>query len=112
MEWVFKVLEKKGLHREVIHRLRNLYSKNISVVVVNNIQGRAIRNNRLPLRQGDLPSMHFFSFAIDPLLCYLERRFQGILVCSLPTHGPAQQGQDKLPLLSYGHFKFGQYFRE
>ena len=97
MEWVFKVLERKGLHRDILLRLHNLYSDSISVLVVNNIQGKAKKNISLSLRQGDLPSMHFFSFGIDPLLCYLERRLQGILVCSLPTHGPAQQGQDMLP---------------
>ena len=97
MEWVFKVLEKKGLHRDVILRLHNLYSNSVSIVVVNNIQGKAVKNIRLSLRQGDLPSMHFFSFGIDPLLCYLERRLHGILVCSLPTQGPALQGQDMLP---------------
>ena len=36
--------------------------------------------------------MNWFSFAIDPLLCYLERRLQGIPIYSLPVHGPAERG--------------------
>ena len=74
LDWVFMVLEKKGVHREVIRRLQNLYRENLSIVVVNNVQGKAVRNIRLSLRQGDLPSMHFFSYGIDPLLTYLEKR--------------------------------------
>ena len=33
--------------------------------------------------------MHFFSFGIDPLFGYLEKRLQGILIASLPVQGPA-----------------------
>ena len=82
------VLEKKGLDKRVIRRLQNLYKDNLTIVVVNNIQGKSVKNVRLSLRQGDLPSMHFFSFAIDPLLVYLEKRLQGIVISSLPVHGP------------------------
>ena len=32
--------------------------------------------------------MHFFSYGIDPLLTYLERRLKGILISSLPVFGP------------------------
>ena len=32
--------------------------------------------------------MHFFAFGIDPLLVYLEKRLQGILISSLPVQGP------------------------
>ena len=55
MTWVFQVLRKKGLNEAVINRLANLYKDNVSIVVVNNIQGKAIKNNRLSLRQGDVP---------------------------------------------------------
>ena len=82
------VLEKKGLDKKVISRIKNLYRNNLTIVVVNNIQGKAVKNVRLSLRQGDLPSMHFFSYGIDPLLTYLDRRLQGILVSSLPVLGP------------------------
>ena len=39
MAWVS--LEKKGVAREVINRLRNIYTDSIPVVVVNNVQVRA-----------------------------------------------------------------------
>ena len=41
--------------------------------------------------------MHFFSYGIDPLLSYLERRLQGIRISSLPVHGPAPVGLLSLP---------------
>ena len=90
------MLELKGLDQKVIARYQNLYKENIKVVVVNNIPGRAVKNIRLSLRQGDLPSMHFFSYVIDPLLTYLENRLRGILIASLPVSGPLQQGSPAL----------------
>ena len=68
MDWVFKVLQKKGLDMEVINRLKNLYSESLTIVMVNNIPGKVVENIRQSLRQGDLPSIHFLSFGIDPLL--------------------------------------------
>ena len=59
--------------------------------MVNNIPGAAVKNVRLTLRQGDIPSMELFSFGIDPLLCLLERVLQGILICSIPVLGPKLQ---------------------
>ena len=73
MSWVYSVLKKKGVAAEVIDRLRRLYENNIFIVVVNNILRRAIRNKRGSLRQGDKPSMYWFSVAIDPMLYYLEK---------------------------------------
>ena len=67
MSWVFKVLLRKGLSEDVISRLKNLYSDNISIVVVNNIYGKKVKNHRLSLRQGDVPGMLFFAYGIDPL---------------------------------------------
>ena len=99
LDWVFQVLEMKGLDSRVIARYKNLYKDNYSVVVVNNVQGRAVKNIRLSLRQGDLPSMHFFSYGIDPLLTFLDKRLRGILIASLPTYGPALQGAPPLPAL-------------
>ena len=52
MSWMFLVLQKKGVSMEVISILKNLYQDNLSIVVVNNIAGRTIKNNRLSLRQG------------------------------------------------------------
>ena len=55
----------------------------------------------MSLRQGDVPSMYFFAYGIDPLITYLERRLTGILVCSLPVHGPvfADSPKSTLPCL-------------
>ena len=58
---------------------------------MNNIPGAAVKNQRLTLRQGDVPSMELFSFGIDPLLVLLERTLKGILISSTPVHGPSQQ---------------------
>ena len=88
MSWTYKVLEKKGLDKKVINRLQNLYSNSMSIVVVNNVWGKTVMNIRGSLRQGDLPSMHLFSFGIDPLLSYLEKRLRGILIASIPVQGP------------------------
>ena len=55
---------------------------------MNNIEGKCIENKRLSLWQGDVPSMFFFAYGIDPLITYLDRRLPGILICSLPVHGP------------------------
>ena len=93
MQWVFKVLLKKGLSELVISRLKNLYTDNITIVVVNNVQGKSFLNNRLSLRQGDVPSMNWFAYGIDPLIHYLEKRLTGILIHSLPLHGPSPAGE-------------------
>ena len=93
LSWTYQVLEKKGLASQVIRRLQNLYSNSISIVVVNNVQGKTVKNIRGSLRQGDLPSMHLFSYGIDPLLLYLDKRLRGILISSTPVQGP-------LPFLS------------
>ena len=99
MEWVFMVLDKKGLDSQVIERLRNLYSDSRTIVMVNNVPGKVVENIRQSLRQGDLPSMHFFSFGIDPLLAYLEKRLQGIVISSLPVQGPVNRGQAAMDAL-------------
>ena len=103
LDWVFMVLEHKGLDPRVIARYRNLYRENYTVVVVNNIPGKSVKNIRLSLRQGDLPSMQFFSYGIDPLLNYLERRLRGILIASLPVSGPVLQGS---PALAHAEERF------
>ena len=51
MSWVFMVLKKKGVRQAIIDRLSNLYQDNWSIVVVNNVEGKCIKNNRLSLRQ-------------------------------------------------------------
>ena len=92
MHWVFMVLSKKGLCEQVINRLRNLYKDNITTVVVNNILGKSFLNHRWSLRQGVVPSMHWFAYGIDPLINYLEKRLAGILIHSVPVQGPVLDG--------------------
>ena len=99
LNWVYQVFEKKGLDSQVIKRLRNLYNESISVVVVNNMESKAVKNIRQSLRQGDLPSMNLFGYGIDPLLTYLDRRLEGILISSLPVQGPVPSGSKQLPPL-------------
>ena len=99
LSWCFMVMERKGACQEFISRLRNLYSNNLSVVVVNNVQGAAVENVRLTLRQGDVPSMELFCFGIDPLIHRLDRILQGILIASVPVQGPQLKGQPRLPNL-------------
>ena len=98
MSWVFMVLKKKGVSKLVIDRLKTLYEDNLSVIVVNNIEGKCIPNRRLSLRQGDVPSMFFFAYGIDPLITYLERRLTGILICSMPVLGPTVEGAGSVTL--------------
>ena len=76
---------KKYVCAEVISRIQKLYAENTTVVVVNNVLGKAFPNNRGSLRQGDVPSMYWFSLGIDPLLVYLDRQLTGIPITSLPV---------------------------
>ena len=87
--WVLKVLRAKGLAEEAIDRLLNLYSNNITIVVVNNILGRSYENKRWSVRQGDRASSILFCYGIDPHLIWLDRRMQGIPVYRMPAPGPA-----------------------
>ena len=66
--WCFMVLKKKGLDDQVIERYKNLYADNISIVVVNGIKGRAVKNIRMSVRQGDKFAMELFSYGMDPIL--------------------------------------------
>ena len=88
MAWVYLVLAKKGVAQEIINRVARLYSDSYTVVVVNNVLGKTISNTRGSLRQGDVPSMFWFSVGIDPLLIYLGKRLTGIPITSLPVSGP------------------------
>ena len=97
LNWGYLVLEKKGMKSQVTKRFKNLYKENISVIVLNNVAGKSVKNVRLCLRQGDLPSMHLFSYSIDPLLTYLEKRLQGILISTLPVQGPVLPMSPPLP---------------
>ena len=76
----------------------NLYEDNLSIAVVNNIPGKYIKNVRQSIRQGDKFAMELFSFGMDPILGYLERRLQGIPVHSIPVQGPVLLPRPPLPL--------------
>ena len=88
LTWCYQVMERKGLSPKVIERYKNLYSDHFSIVVVNNISGRCIKNVRLTIRQGDKFSMEMFTFGMDPVLVYLEKRLKGIIIHQLPVQGP------------------------
>ena len=88
MEWVLMVGKAKGLNNQVIAMIKNICSNRISIPVINSVPGKAIPNLRGTLSQGCPSSMNWFSIGIDPLLVYLERTLQGILIYSLPTAGP------------------------
>ena len=74
LTWCLQVMSRKGLDDEVIARYRNLYDDNISIIVVNGIQGRKIKNVRQSVRQGNKFSMEIFAFGMDPILSYLKCR--------------------------------------
>ena len=106
LSWSLKVMEKKCASPMLLSRLRNLYSKNLSIVEVNNISGAAEELFCLTLLQGDVPSMELFSFGSDPLLRLLERTLNGILISSLPVLGPSTQlrARQKTPSI-FNHFE-------
>ena len=89
--WCFRVLIRKGLDPQVVDWYLNLYTDNLSIVVLNNIQGRCIANNRMSVRQGDKFAMELFSFGMDPIIDYLHKRLKGILIHSSPRLGPLPQ---------------------
>ena len=91
MHLVVQVLRKKGLSELVINRMQNLYKENLSIIVVNNVLGRVLKNERLSIRQGDVPSMTWFAYGIYPLLYYLDKRLAGITIYSLPVLGPVDE---------------------
>ena len=86
---------------EVINRIQRIYSNSSTTVMTNNTLGKTFPNVRGSLRQGDVPSMFWFSIGIDPLLVYLERRLTGIPVTTLPVLGPVTESatSDVLPPL-------------
>ena len=91
-DWVLPVLRARGLSENVEKNLVNIFNDRITVPVVNSVQGQAVKNKRGNLSQGCPSAMNWFSYAIDPLLCFLERRLKGIPIYSLPLHCPAERG--------------------
>ena len=58
--------------------------------------------------QGDLPSVYWFAYGIDPLLSYLDERLQGITIYKTPTFGqtlpmaaPLPRLEEKYKLIAY-----------
>ena len=88
LTWVLMVLQAKGLSQDVIKRIKNLYSNNITIVVVNNILGQSFENKRWSIRQGDRPSSYLFCYGIDPHLVWLDRRLKGIPIYRMQAAGP------------------------
>ena len=78
LTWVFQVLEAKGADKKFINTLKNMYDNHLTVVVVNNVQGKCFKNHRWSIRQGDRPSSLLFCFGLDPHLDWLEKRLTGI----------------------------------
>ena len=66
--------------KEVINTILNLYNNNLTIVVVNNVQGRCFINTRWSIRQGDRPSSVLFCYGLDPHLDWRERRLKGITI--------------------------------
>ena len=97
LTWVLKVLRAKGLSQRAIAHIENLYSKNFTIVVVNNVPGRKFENKRWSIRQGDRPSSILFCHGIDPHLLWLSNRLKGIDIYSRPVPGPVLHG-DPFPL--------------
>ena len=100
MSWVYEVLYKKGVHKEVIDRVRRIYSSSTTITVINNVPGCPLPNKRGSLRQGDVPSMFWFSIGIDPLLVYLEKRLTGIPISSLMVEGPCEENAGQIAPIS------------
>ena len=107
MDWVLLVLEKKGVTRQNISRIKNLYTNNTTICVANNKLCRSFKNICMSLRQGDIPSMNWFAYGIDPLISYLDKRLSGITIFSLPVAGPAREKDTRPPPISQSYKVIG-----
>ena len=81
LTWCYQVMKMKGLR---------ICSDHFSIVVLNNIAGRCIKNASLTIRQGDKFSIEMFTYGMNPVLVYLEKFLQGIPILQLPVQGPVQ----------------------
>ena len=97
------------MKKEVIDRVKKLYENSVSIVVINNVLRKPVPNLRGSLRQGDIPSMFWFALGLDPLLSYLERRLQGILLHSLQVEGPNLENLPPLLPPLTQHYKVVSY---
>ena len=78
----------KGLHKKVINLILNLYSNNLTIVVVNGVHGRCLANMRWSIRQGDRLSSNLFNYGLDPHLDWLEHRLRGIPIYQSSIFSP------------------------
>ena len=93
LKFVRQVLRKKGVCEEVLERIKCLYERGTTRVLVNNILGSPIKNIMQSLWQGDLLSMIWFILAMEPLLKSLKRLLKGIVVRTVQVEGPLQEGE-------------------
>ena len=63
--WVVLVLRAKGACEEAINRLLHIYEDRITLPVVNNVIGSAVKNIRGSLSQGCPSSMNWFARPLD-----------------------------------------------
>ena len=52
------------------------------------------------MKQGNSPSVFWFCYGVDPLICYLESRLKGIEIYSTPTLGPTLPDEPPLTPLT------------
>ena len=90
--WSWRVFEAKGAAPAFINTLRAMYTNDsgsgFCIPVINNEKKDRIRNVRKILKQGDRLSCLLFNFSIDPLLVFLEKRLQGIVIQKQKVLGP------------------------
>ena len=90
IDWILKVLLKKGCSKSFVQTLRNIFQEEdtyVSCVVNNEVQER-ILNRRKNIKQGCRSSTLLYCFATDPLLIKLNKILKGLTYFSHPTAGP------------------------
>merc|ERR1712004_616922 len=90
IDWILKVLLKKGCSKSFVQILRNIFQEEdtfVSCVINNEVQPR-ILNRRKNIKQGCRSSTQMYNFASDPLLLKLNKVLKGLTYFSHPTSGP------------------------
>ena len=90
VDWVLKVLLKKGCSERFVQVLRNIFRDEDSFVscVINNEVQQRILNRRKNIKQGCRSSTQMYSYASDPLLLKLNKVLKGFTYFRHPTSGP------------------------
>ena len=81
------------MNEPCLERLKRYYTDSTTIPIVNNNTAKPVKNIRMTVRQGDGPSTVWFGYGIDPLLEYLEKRLQGIILYSSIVSGLTPKGQ-------------------